>query len=454
MIHRVLLWAFAEHRSAAGDILPRRKDGGLMQDTAKQVQALLYGGQFGLEKESLRITGDGFFSHTQHPFPDNDHIVRDFCENQTEINTPVSDSAEEAVAYLLQYTREIQQKLLELPRPELLWPFSNPPYIRNERDIPIAQFFGAAQRKTLYRQHLAEIYGRYKMTLSGIHVNYSFSQELLRQAFLQSGETEFSVYKNRFYLSLAQRVVEHGWLLVALTAASPVTDSSFIEKGKWGTDCFGGMASVRCSELGYWNSFTPVLDYGNIQAYADSIQLYVDQGWIDAPSELYYPVRLKPRGENTLDALRQKGVNHIELRMFDLNPLTDSGVDLRDVEFVRLFLVWLVSLPQIPLSSRDQVCAMQNFKNAARYDLKAVNIMRPDGSVIPVADAALELLEQIRKFYREAAPELQEILAFEQQKFLDPETRYAWQIRKRFANSFVEKGLRYASAQQKRIIEK
>ena len=65
-----------------------------------QVRQLLLKGNFGLEKESLRIDEAGFLSHTRHPFPDDDHIVRDFCENQTEINTPVTHSAEEAVASL------------------------------------------------------------------------------------------------------------------------------------------------------------------------------------------------------------------------------------------------------------------------------------------------------------------------------------------------------------------
>ena len=36
-------------------------------------------GHFGLEKESLRILENGKFAHTRHPFPDDAHIVKDFC---------------------------------------------------------------------------------------------------------------------------------------------------------------------------------------------------------------------------------------------------------------------------------------------------------------------------------------------------------------------------------------
>ncbi len=46
----------------------------------------------GLEKENLRVTSEGRMSHVPHPFPGEKHIVRDFCENQVEINTEVADS--------------------------------------------------------------------------------------------------------------------------------------------------------------------------------------------------------------------------------------------------------------------------------------------------------------------------------------------------------------------------
>lgn len=95
--------------------------------------------------KSLRIDQKGYLAHTPHPFPDNAHIVRDFCENQTEINTPVLPSAQAAVAALWNYTREVQQTLRK--QQEYLWPFSNPPYIQNENDVPIALFSGKQASK-------------------------------------------------------------------------------------------------------------------------------------------------------------------------------------------------------------------------------------------------------------------------------------------------------------------
>ena len=67
----------------------------------------LLDGAFGLEKENLRVLSDGSFSHTKHPAPGDDHIVRDFCENQIEINTDPYGSAEEAVAALRKQEKKI-----------------------------------------------------------------------------------------------------------------------------------------------------------------------------------------------------------------------------------------------------------------------------------------------------------------------------------------------------------
>ena len=188
-------------------------------------------GNFGLEKESLRILKDGTLSHSLHPFPDDEHIVKDFCENQTEINTSVHTSAKEAIGELEFHNGRIHERLKNLTEREYLWPFSNPPYIENESDIPVAVFGGIEVSKAAYREYLSAKYGRYKMTFSGIHVNYSFSEELLKIDFNLQEETDYQKYKSRFYLTLAQKMAAYGWLLVAVTAASPLLDSSFVEKG-------------------------------------------------------------------------------------------------------------------------------------------------------------------------------------------------------------------------------
>lgn len=407
-------------------------------------------GEFGLEKEGLRVLENGRLAHTPHPFSGDSHIVRDFSENQTEINTSIHGNVEEALEELEYHNRRICGRLQQLSEKEYLWTFSNPPYIRNEQDIPMAVFEGDQASKAVYREYLSDKYGRYKMTFSGIHVNFSFSEQLLRKDFALQQEMDFIKYKNQLYLELAKKMAVYGWLLVAVTAASPVLDSSFLEQGVFGRDIFTGMASVRCSEQGYWNDFVPVFDYKNIASYVKSIQGYVDKGILLAPSELYYPIRLKPKGENHLETLQKNGVNHIELRMFDLNPLTDAGVEEKDIMFAHLLMVWLISIPDIVLTEKEQIQAVQNYKNAAHYDLRAVNVRMPAGEEKPVAAAAVKIIEQMKKFYQKLELPIQDILEFEYKKFTDAGNRYAWIIREQFRDGYVKKAMRFVKERQEK----
>lgn len=423
------------------------------------VRSLLLKGRFGLEKESLRIEPEGFLAQTPCRFADEVHIVRDFSENQVEVNTPPVDSPEEAIESLERYNAIVQRTLYDLRSREYLWPFSNPPYIRSERDIPIAQFTGDDAAKTEYREYLSDRYGRYKMAFSGIHLNYSFADELLEADWrAAAAEAEaagvaaqsLDELRDQLYVTLAKRCVAYGWIITAITAASPVMDSSFVEKGKIGGELFQGLATVRCSELGYWNFFAPILSYDSAASYADSIQEYINLGLIRYPSELYYPIRLKPRGDYGLAALKD-GISHIELRMIDLNPLVRAGMDVRDVHFCQLLLVWLASTPDEPLSVKDQVQAVQNFKNAAHFDLKTVKIVTPEGEAFSVVKAAKRVIGFMEEFYRsvDAGPEVFSCLAFQREKFENPESRYAWKIRHEFGEGFVARGVELARKRQR-----
>ncbi len=406
------------------------------------IKKYLLKGNFGLEKEALRITPDGLFANTVNPFKDEKHIVYDFCENQTEINTEAYDSAIKAVNMLEKYTVKIINQLSKMEKPELLWLFSNPPYIRNENDIPIARLDLNEPYKREYREKLDKRYGKYKMSLCGIHVNYSFADELLFEDFKLSGYENYSEYKNDLYIKLAKNAAIYAWIVTVLTAASPVVDSSYLEKKVIGGTVFTGMASLRCSELGYWNYFTPTFDYDNIRAYAKSIGNYVEKGYLISPSELYYPIRLKPAGRYNLERLRTEGADHIEIRNVDLNPFIISGIDERDVEFIRLMLVWMASFEPPHMEICDQIQAAQNFKNAAHYDLKTVNIVLPGGVSGSAFEISLYIIESMERFYAGFSKKVQDVLMFEKEKVLTPERRYAWIIRKQFAEDFVKKGIK------------
>ena len=130
--------------------------------------------------------------------------------------------------------------------------------------------------------------------------------------------------------------------------------------------------------------------------------------------------------------------------MFDLNPLVPVGVDWRDVEFAHLLMVWLAATPDQKISRKDQVQAIQNFKNAAHYDLKTVKIVAPNGEVHTVAQAAQNVIAELKKFYQDYPEEIRKILNFEEEKFIDGNNRYAWKVRQEFSGEFVKKGLELA----------
>ena len=386
-------------------------------------------GEFGLERETLRVTHDGHMAHTPHPFPNDPHIVKDFCENQTEINTGVHTSAEAVIDELAVHTQRLNTVLKD--RGERLWLYSNPPRIKNADDIPVALYEGDQSSKHSYRLYLAEKYGKYKMTLSGIHVNYSLSEKLLRRGFDASSVSDFIAYKNKVYLLLAESLTAYGWTINLLLSASPICDGSYFSPEEIGKPVLTRYASLRCGEKGYWNSFTPQLSYESALAYAESIQRYIDSGALAGVSELYYPIRLKPRGANRLNTLVQNGVNHIEIRNVDINPLAPQGIDRRDLQFIELLILYLVSEPD----TQPQEIAVQNYKNAALLDISHAEITLPDGVVLCAREAGIRLLKKMKAFYSRgqytSAYDVGGILDYQVEKLAVKGARYAERIAER-----------------------
>ena len=359
--------------------------------------------EFGLERESLRVTVDGTLAQTKHPFPGHRNIDRDFCENQIEIIGDVFNEPEPMNAQLNRLQDEIDSQLIK--DGEVLWAFSNPPKISGEDEIPVAEFGGSQRGKSEYRNYLA------------------------RASFEQSGEQDFQEYKNDLYLKLARRLTQYAWLVVYLTAASPVLDESFgVESGKY--------SSVRCSELGYWNTFTPILDYTDLRRYIVSIARYIDSGDLKAASELYYPVRVKPRGANSLDALLEKGVNHLELRVLDVNPYSRTGIFTEDIKFVHLLLLYLASLPDLVFDKAAQEQAIADVKSAAVFGNEEIK------------RRAESVLKQIAEYTARSLPEFRPVIEYQQAKLREGNS-YAERILKSFGSGYAEKALALAKGYQR-----
>ena len=251
---------------------------------------------------------------------------------------------------------------------------------------------------------------------------------LLKDMFEISGEKDFAAHKNALYLRLAKWVVRYSWLIVFLTAASPLFDESFFvdEKEKH----LGRYASARCSEIGYNNPFIPILNYDDLSGYIKSIEDYVERGEIIVPSELYYPVRLKSSGANSLVTLGETGVNHIELRMLDLNPLSEAGIFEEDITFIHLLLIYLASKDDFVFTDDMQIESIKTMYRAALlYNSE-------------IKDSAHNALIEMKKYFGNTLPDnYSAALDYQIDKVTNPDKRYANIIRKLYGDNFTEKGL-------------
>lgn len=356
-------------------------------------------GCFGIERETLRVDSAGRLAQTPHPFAYDPHITRDFCENQIELVTPVADSIDGALQHLAVLDRQVRDVLSQ--NGETFWLYSNPPHFDSENEIPIADFTGDHSSKRQYREILEKKYGKKLMLFSGIHFNFSFSEDYLHT--LNTENQDFRIFRDALYLRLYKQLMRHSFLLVLLTAASPVYDLSLDSDGKCGI-IKSKYSSMRNSERGYWNRFLPVLDHSSLHAFTDSIRRYVDSGALYSASELYLPVRLKPQGVNTLENLAEHGVDHIELRMFDLNPSAPLGIDGRDLKFAHLLMLYLLSLPDYDFSPELQAQAVQAHQNAA--------LLEPDAELLVRGE---EVIADMEQFYSDDEHALA-VLTFEHDK--------------------------------------
>lgn len=402
-----------------------------------KIQKNIASAEYGIEKESLRVTCDGNLSHTPHPFTE-PNIDRDFCENQVEVISSVHTSVDS----LLSELDEIQAKINSTLKAqnELLWCFSNPPVVLSNGDIPIAHFENEHKEREDYRKYLAKKYGKAKMLFSGIHFNFSFSEELLLAAFESSNDDSFREFKDNAYMELSRKLLDYIWLIVYLTAASPLMDKSFVKLSGFPEEYSFRYSSVRCSESGYWNDFLPVLDFSDVKSYVSSIEKYIKSGKLYAASELYYPFRLKPRGKNSTEALVQNGINHIELRCLDVNPLSKSGLFKEDIRFIHLLLLFLMNGGDVAADENAQRTAIKSIKTAALYN-DTENRIYFNGEYLSVREAAEKAIYNIENFAKLYAPSFLPSVEYQKEKLGGK--RYAAIVRERFAN-YIEDGLRLA----------
>lgn len=326
-------------------------------------------GRFGIEKESLRVNENGELALTNHPkfFGDkikNPYITVDFSESQIEMITPTESSVEKAYDFL----RNIHEIVATNLKDEYLWSQSVPPILPSEELIPLGKF---PQNKELekYREKLALKYGRKKQLLSGIHFNFSFDDEFLKELYELSKErTSFKEFKNNIYLKISRNYFKYGWMIIYLLGASPVIHETYLQKcidkmKKFTEDTyyFEDLVSFRNGSCGYRNEKDFFVNYESVDKYVESLERLIEKESISSAKEYYSPIRLKTKNpKEILLELKNSGIEYLEFRSIDLNPFSEIGIEKADLEFLHLFILFLFLKDDEPFEEKDYFRYLKN----------------------------------------------------------------------------------------------
>lgn len=374
---------------------------------------------FGLEKENVRVTERGNLALTPHPkaFGDrenNPYIKTDFSESQLEMVTPVCNTLEEVYSFICNLNKVVSLEIMK--NGEFLWPQSNPPILPREEEIPIAKL--SNREDELYRENLSYKYGKKKQVISGIHYNFSFKEEFIKLLYKElKVKKDFREFKDDIYLRMARNFQKYHWLLIYLTGASPVFHESYIdeikEEGeKLGEDSYyiKDDTSLRNSSYGYKNKKDYYVSYNSIEEYASDIKNLVKDKEIQNIKEYYNPIRLKSLGsEDMLESLLNKGIDYLEVRFLDLDPLSVQGVNKETLYLVHLFMIYTLLKENKEITYKDQE---EFFKNNDMVALKGRNeeaVIHENGIPVLLKDKGREILSEM--------DEIVEILFSNNEKF-------------------------------------
>jgi glutamate--cysteine ligase len=331
----------------------------------------------GIEKESLRVQPDGLLATTPHPARlgsalTHPHITTDFSESQVELITGVHSNAD---ACLIELT-EIHQVVYRAIGDELLWAASMPCRLPADDKIPLGRYGSSnvGRAKSVYRMGLSHRYGRRMQTISGIHYNFSLPEPLSNEA----------------YFSLIRNFRRHSWLLLYLFGASPAVCSTFVAGREHELEWLSGdtlylpyATSLRMGRLGYQSDAQSSLavSYNSLESYGASLQQALTQPYpayeaigiregddyrqlatslLQIENEFYGTIRpkrvIRP-GERALHALRDRGVEYVEVRLMDLDPFYPIGIVASTLRLLDVFLLHCL-LSDSPLDTPQELCAI------------------------------------------------------------------------------------------------
>ena len=352
----------------------------------------------GIERESLRMQSNGFLSQASHPKAlgsalTHPHITTDYSEALMEFITPPQDSIKKALHYL-EDIHAIAHRYLE--NGEKLWPLSMPCMLDDEENnIRLAQYgtSNAGRFKTLYRHGLGVRYGRRMQTISGVHYNLSFPDQVFEA--LQQQETDDTLksltlqdYRSHRYFGLIRNFIRLTPLVMFLVGASPSVCQCFMTGREHhllpllkGTLFLPYATALRMGNFGYQNSAQKELGihYNNLSGYLEGLQkavktpyapfsrlglndeqgepIQINDHVLQIENEYYSLVRPKQvpqAGETPSEALEKRGVGYVELRAVDVNPYSPIGIDENTAAFLEVLALYCLLQDSPDLLDQEQ----------------------------------------------------------------------------------------------------
>ncbi len=378
----------------------------------------LRGVRRGIEKESLRAQPDGQLALTPHPAAlgsplTHPHITTDFSESQLELVTGAHASVEATLAELTAIHQVVYHELAALGD-EMLWVSSMPCGLPTDETIPLGRYgtSNVGRAKSVYRMGLSHRYGRRMQTISGIHYNWSLPG-----------------VDNDGYFALIRNFRRHAFLLLYLFGASPAVCSSFVAGRDHELQPLGERAmhlpwatSLRMGRLGYQSDAqaTLAVSYNSLESYAASLQEAMTRPYpayeavgiqnpggdynqlattlLQIENEFYGTIRpkrvIRP-GERPLHALRERGVEYVEVRLMDLNPFEPIGIDAHTARFIDLFLLHCL-LTDSPPDTPEEIAALKANQHlaAARGREPGLRLAR-GGEQVLLLDWAAQIVAQL-----------------------------------------------------------
>jgi len=396
---------------------------------------LLQQGQIGLEKESLRVSPEGGVATTAHPsllgsalmHP---YITTDYSEALTEFITPPISSTPE----LLSFLRDTQVFAYQHLGDEILWAASMPCALTDGEHIPIAKYgrSNIGAMKTVYRRGLGHRYGRMMQVISGVHYNYSLSEQFWStyQEMMQDNRPSRDFIDDA-YFGLIRNLQRFGWLIPYLFGASPAICKSFLNGCSTELqelDAFTYFepyaTSLRMGDIGYTNSKEKGVgvkaNYNSLAGYISSLKhaistpcplwakigVKVDGQYeqlnaniLQIENEYYSTVRPKQMPalyEMPFRALDQRGVRYVELRSMDVNLFDPVGVNENQVHFLESFMLFCLLQDSPPIDALEQQVNSSNLLKTAHQGRDPQLTLQRNDKQMRLKDWATELCDGMR----------------------------------------------------------